>query len=200
MRDNKLDEILRATVIEYGIERVERALRRLRKSSIDRSNAGSHSGNRTTQETERSKNKSKRPRTTAPAYVSKLEIPDDIKHPLEELARKFDNKVFLPTFGDTKNFCNLYGIDVPLSPSRVSAIPRIFRYLSQLTPNEVQAILQSNTFSGPSRLAPIADAIRRSSEQRAGSDTVIRQSIRSSSEITEKKGEVSSKPRFPSKM
>ena len=139
-------------------------------------------------------------RTTAPAYVSKLEIPDDIKHPLEELARKFDNKVFLPTFGDTKNFCNLYGIDVPLSPSRVSAIPRIFRYLSQLTPNEVQSILQSNTFSGPSRLAPIADAIRRSSEQRAKSDTVIRQSIRSSSEITEKKGEVSSKPRFPSKM
>ena len=78
---------------------------------------------------ERSKNKSKRPRTTAPAYVSKLEIPDDIKHPLEELARKFDNKVFLPTFGDT-NFCNLY------RNRRAFARYLLLGTSRQMTPNE----------------------------------------------------------------
>ena len=43
---------------------------------------------------------------------------------LLELANRFQDKSFLPIFGYIRNFCQVYGIDVPASKSRASAIPR----------------------------------------------------------------------------
>ena len=78
-----------------------------------------------------------------------------------ELAGRFQDKSFLPTFGDIANFCHFYQIDKPASKSRASAIPRVFKFIASMEADDVRIILDQGMFSGPSRLGPIADAIRR---------------------------------------
>lgn len=103
-----------------------------------------------------------RPRPNAQEYVSRMRLPARKMAVMFEVAERFDRKTFLPTFSDIINFCHSYGIDVPLSRTRASSIPRIFRFLAHEVPNnEIQRILDDGAFSGPSRLGPIADAIRR---------------------------------------
>ena len=80
---------------------------------------------------------------------------------LLELAKRFQDKTFLPTFGDIRNFCQVYGIDVPASKSRASAVPRVFKFIAKMDSSEIQRIVDDRLFSGPARLGPIADAIRK---------------------------------------
>ena len=42
-----------------------------------------------------------------------------------------------------------------------SAIPRIFKIIATMDSSRTQAILDADMYSGPSKLGPIADAIRR---------------------------------------
>ena len=99
---------------------------------------------------------------TATEYAAKMELADDKKTTITTLAERFECKAFLPTFGHVANFCETYGIDVPASRTRASAIPRVFKFLAnEMEAEEVQRILDDGMFSGPSRLGPIADAIRR---------------------------------------
>ncbi len=68
----------------------------------------------------------------------------------------------MPTFGDIAHFCQAYDIDEPVSKSRASAIPRVFRAIAAMDAEDTQMLLDYGAFSGPSRLGPIADAIARS--------------------------------------
>ena len=86
---------------------------------------------------------------------------------MTELAQRFHSKSFLPTFGDIANFCQTYNIDVPASKSRASAIPRVFKFIAAMEADEIQRMLDEGMFSGPARLGPIADAIRRNGRGRA---------------------------------
>ncbi|MCY4443123.1 MAG: DUF2513 domain-containing protein [Deltaproteobacteria bacterium] len=161
--NEKLENALRIMVSRYGMGRVQDTLRQIdgsvrarRKEKELSARDMVHRANGVAQ---------LRLRNPARAYVSKLESPVEVHRALVELAQKFDDKAFLPTFGDVRNFCRFYGIDLPASPSRGSAIPRIFKRLSQLPPVDLRAILRTGAFSGPSQLAPIADAIRRRSRR-----------------------------------
>ena len=198
MEEERLDAALRAIVRQYGIERVDRTLRRIRASFLARATSEPLSGHRPEQKAKRPR--PPRPRITAPAYVSKLQVPAEMQMLLAELAQKFEDRTFLPTMGDVRNFCLIYGTDQPASTSRMSAIPRIFERLSQLTSAEIQSMLQANSFSGPSRLAPIADAIRRSSRQRGQPTPTALRSTDASPQATDTEREVSSKPPLPSKI
>ena len=100
-------------------------------------------------------------------YASRLDLPPEKKRVVVELAERFENKSFLPTFGDIANFCGIYGIDAPTSKSRSSAIPRVFRLIAAMETDKIQRILDSGLFSGPSRLGPISDAIRRNAKNSA---------------------------------
>ena len=91
-----------------------------------------------------------------------MELASDKQATVCALAERFERKDFLPTFGDIRNFCEVYSIDVPASKTRASAITRVFKFLAnEMEADEVQRILDYELFSGPSRLGPIADAIRR---------------------------------------
>ena len=199
--EKELNDTLHAMVLEHGLENVERALGRIRKSTVAGRGRSNRSPTRSKQKRKSDAKKiGRKTKITALGYISKLDVDVDIGVPLEGAARQYDNKSFLPTFGDIRNFCAIHGIEVPASPSRVAAIPRIFRYLSLLDPGEMRSMLQSNSFSGPTRLAPIADAIRRSSEKRATDSTADGGMPGSSSEKMET-GEIdNSKPPIPSKM
>ncbi|MYC08115.1 MAG: hypothetical protein F4X57_13240 [Chloroflexi bacterium] len=104
----------------------------------------------------------KKSKPNAAEYADKMELRPDKQDAITALAERFERKDFLPTFGDIRNFCDIYGIDVPASKTRASAIPRVFKFLAnEMEADEVQRILDYDLFSGPSRLGPIADAIRR---------------------------------------
>lgn len=159
--NEKLENTLRTMVSRYGMERVQDTLRQINGPVRARRKEKELSTRDIVQKANGVG--SLRLRNLAQTYVSKLELPVRVHGALVELAQKFDEKAFLPTFGDVRNFCRLYGIDLPASPSRGSAMPRIFKHLSQLPPVDLWAMLRTGAFSGPSQLAPIADAIRRRS-------------------------------------
>ena len=70
----------------------------------------------------------------------------------------------------------MYGIEEPRSKTRLSGMPRIFKFLGTMDAAEVKTMLDDRMFSGPAELGPIADAIRsKAREMRMGTqDTQTR--------------------------
>lgn len=162
-----LKDELMAMVKEHGFDQVERQLKQL--ATTERTTSGEFStGSPSRAKTIQSKPRS-RPKPTPSEYVSKLEIPIEKKRGVSELAARFEKKTFLPSFGDIVSFCHSHGVDVPLSRTRANAVPRVFKLLVTLEADEIQRILDERHFSGPSRLGPISDAIRRSGRSAARS-------------------------------
>ena len=159
MTKAKLKDTLRLIVRQYGFEQVDQSLREIRLA--DRQLKSSKQSKVLSDKKSVTKPLNKRAKVNAPEYVAKMELSSKKKPIATELAKRFENKAFLPTFGDIRNFCQIYGIDEPASKSRVSAIPRVFKFIATMKTDEIQRILDDGMFSGPSRLGPIADAIRR---------------------------------------
>ena len=168
MSESGLRSALHRLIQDHGYSEVQRGLRELKPSGLPRKNLR-RSKKDETLSSNRATTKPKRhsSRVTAPEYVAKAEISSENRPLVDELSRRFENKSFLPTFGDVSNFCQIYGIDEPASRSRAGAIPRLFKFLAAMEIDEIRRILDNGMFSGPSRLGPIADAIRRSAVRRA---------------------------------
>lgn len=163
MTETKLKDTLRLMVHRYGFERVEHSLQEIRSldhplKSTKRSKALPNGA--------AAKPQKKKSKVTAPEYVAKMELSAERESAVVELAKRFEDKCFLPTFGDIREFCQIYGIPEPASKSRASAITRVFKFIATMEIDELQNILNNGMFSGPSRLGPIADAILHHSTRR----------------------------------
>ena len=158
-----LRETLASIVDEYGFERVSQSLQEIGFSK--HRPEGSKRNVRSTAAV----SGHRRPKATAPEHVAKMGLPAEKEPAVAELARRFEDKAFLPTFGDIANFCRTYGIDEPASKSRASAIPRVFKFIASMEADEIQRLVDLRHFSGPARLGPIADAIRNSGRARRSS-------------------------------
>ena len=155
MTDSKVKTILQPIVQEYGLGSVLKSLGQISDAQCGRLEQFATLGSNIADGT-----KQKRPRVTAPEYVDKMNLPVEKVAAVTELARRYQQKSFLPTFGDISSFCQVYEIQVPASKGRASAIPRVFKFIAEMEPREIQQILDDGMFSGPSRLGPIADGIR----------------------------------------
>ena len=93
-------------------------------------------------------------------YVGRMLLPSDKARVMKRAAQYFEDKAFLPSIADIREFCRVYSVDLGKSVSRTSAIPRIFTFLAAMDTDQVSKILDEGAFSGPARLGPIADAIR----------------------------------------
>jgi len=161
MTGSKLTSTLRSMVSEYGFERVNKVLHQVATSTgqSKESKLISQSSNKNKQVPVVAT--SKKRRATAEQFVERMELSPERYLVIVELAKRFERKSFLPTSGDVRNFCQIYGLDEPASKSRSSAIPRVFRFLATMETDEIKKVLEGGMFSGPSRLGPIADTIRR---------------------------------------
>ena len=159
MTSNELETALLSLVRRYGFALVEHCLQDIGLSE-DQPRCSSLSGilSDTSIST---KPPSRRLKISAPEYVAKLDLPLEKKTAMVELARRFECKTFLPTFGDIANFCQTHGVNIPASKTRASAIPRLFKYIATMDSSRTQAILDEEMYSGPSKLGPIAEAIRK---------------------------------------
>ena len=160
MTETELKTTLRFMVRCHGFEQVDRFLQEIRLSR-HQPNSSKHRVASSDDDAATRSDKQKKAKVTALKYVEKMEFPSEKAPAIVELAKRFEDKSFLPTFGDIRIFCRIYGVDEPASKSRASAIPRIFKSIATLKTDDIQKILDDGTFSGPSRLGPIADAIRR---------------------------------------
>lgn len=151
-----LKDMLCLMVGRHGPEQVARALREVvsahRRKNPNKAKASPKNS---------AKTKPVKKKTTAPEYVEKMDLPSEKKRVMAELAKRFEKKAFLPSFGDIREFCLIYRIVEPASKSRVSALPRIFKFIATMETSKIQMILDDRLFSGPARLGPIADAIMR---------------------------------------
>ena len=157
--ENELKDALLRMVQEYGFNQVNDALMTLGTSESEFTNPRQGVAPAVNSAPMRTRRRSTR--TTAPQYVAKMTLQPETEAAVTELANRFEDKTFLPRFGDISRFCEIYGIDVPASRSRASAIPRVFKFLASMETDKIQRIVDRRSFSGPARLGPIADAIRR---------------------------------------
>ena len=164
MTQASLEGALRSMVRRYGFEQVNESLQEIgiSDSYLEKPN---HKAMPPTDSVDAQANK-RTPRITAIEYVAKMDLPPEKKAPVTELAKRFERKSFLPSTGDIANFCQVYRLDKPASKSRASAIPRVFKYIASMDAIAIQKILDEGMFSGPSRLGPIADAIRNNGRAR----------------------------------
>ena len=160
MTGDRLATSLRELVQEHGLEQVSRSLHEIGGLDGPAQDAAPSAG-RPVQRSAARRGKQKRA-ATALERVERMDLPKETADSVVELARRFDTKSFMPTFGDIAQFCQIYDIDEPASKSRASAIPRVFRAIAAMDAEDIQMLLDYGAFSGPSRLGPIADAIARS--------------------------------------
>lgn len=167
MTQNNLEARLRALVLEYGFEQVHKHLHDIQtfKPDLMQSQQSLVPSN----EKENIQTSSRKPKVTAPEYIAKMQLLPEKERTVAEIADKFQEKTFLPTFRDIEHFCEANSIDVPASRARASAVPRIFKFIASMEVDDIQNMLNEGMFSGPSRLGPIADAIRRNGRARATS-------------------------------
>ncbi len=168
MKDRTLTDELRLLVSRYGLDKVDVELQRLvarQPTTVTRSKPKPNGD---------VSRKARRPRARvkAPEYVAKMDIEGDRIATLLALAERFEAKSFLPRCADIRNFCHIHGIDEPASKSRAGAIPRLFKHLAAMDPNDIQRLLDENAFSGPAELGPLADAIREHGRAARGPNAV----------------------------
>lgn len=155
--ENELRPTLSLMVERFGFENVSRALREMEKSKTDRkARLGAGAQKRINRGDGGCANR----RLSAVEYVQNMNIPEERAELLGRAAEEFERREFLPTLGDIRSFCEVYGIEEPKSKSRASGIPRIFKFLRTLDEADVKRMLDDRMFSGPAKLGPIADAIR----------------------------------------
>ena len=161
----ELDEQLRLLVQQYGIAEVQRRLRvimgpRLRSSA----------------------------RKSARDCVTGMELQSNKKERLLTLAQLFEEKRFLPKTADIRNFFGAYGPAPMKFKSRQDAILQTFRFLSSLSDEQLDRIINEGSFAGPSELGPIADAIKAKSADMRHADDSASSAIREINDLDPLRG------------
>ena len=104
---------------------------------------------------------------SAAACVGRMTLSPHKIAAVRRAAELFDDKRFLPALSDIREFSRVHGLDLPKTASRASSIPRVFAFIASMDTDVIENTLDDGAFSGPTRLAPIADAIRSHSAPRS---------------------------------
>ena len=147
MARNDLTERLRTLVSNHGISAVLHSLAEIESS--------------TSLEPQQRKSRSVPKKSLSAAEcVNRMYLAPSKTNVIRRAADMFDQKHFLPVLADVKEFARVHGFELPKSVSRASSIQRVFAYIASMDTDAIERILDEGAFSGPSRLGPIADAIR----------------------------------------
>ena len=177
MTSSSLLEDLRPVLDRYGPEPVDQTLRIIERHGLEsvrrasreiclennRENGRDTNSPRHRQKAKHQPSKSK---PTAVGYVNKMELHNDKRAAMTAVAEQFENCSFLPTIGEVRQFWIHYDLGQPAPKSRAAAIPRVLTFVSTMDTEEINRMLSSGFFSGPTRLGPISDAIKGKRQER----------------------------------
>lgn len=149
-----LTQLLRVLVEEWGYDNVKEALAHLPHEAL----VASEVGDPLTRASRRERNRSKRP--NALDAIRKLQTPDDRRDALLAIAAKFDERRFLPSVGDIRQFLSMMGREPIAMKDRSDGVRSLIAVLVELPLERLEHLASSSSYSGPAQLGPLSDAIR----------------------------------------
>lgn len=148
-KENVLEDLLVLLVNRWGYPAVLRRLEALkghdgdsRMRSVDKGSEVKHH------------------RLTARDYVERTDLPIRKKGILLQLAQRFEDREFLPTIGHVKEFLERRNVHLGSVRGRGAAASKVIETLRSLPDEHLEAMLHDESYSGPSRLGPLSDAIK----------------------------------------
>lgn len=150
-----LDLELRLLIAQHGKTRVSKALSAIGEVDLTEINVEI----KAYEDKAKRKNTQRRSRKSIEEMVQDAN-PDSFhaKHLIEQLARRFENKEFLPEFREVKRFLESRRVPVAKFRSRAEALPTVIRLLAQSTIDDLQALDEKKQSLG-SDLGIITDQI-----------------------------------------
>lgn len=142
-----LIKLLQTLVDEWGHENVARAL-----ASTDVSLKGPAEG-------AGPRSSKKRVRLSATEQIQRSALEGEQKEVLLHLAARYDQKLFLPSVADVREFLIMMGTRPIGMKDRTQAFRVLLGSLRQLPVARLRQLAQTALHSGPSELGPISDAI-----------------------------------------
>lgn len=151
-----LSNLLRPLLDEWGPDDVRAALEKLVLQS-------ERDGRRSYGAAKSQSDRNARP--TAINLVENLDLENERKRPLTVLAKRFDNKDFLPSTADVREFIIMAGERPPTMKNRQDSFRNLLRVLLRLSPERLQQVADAASHAGPAQLGPISDAIAAAGER-----------------------------------
>ncbi|MDE0405433.1 MAG: hypothetical protein OXI53_08995 [Nitrospira sp.] len=150
-----LDLELRLLIAQHGKPRVSKALSAI--GEVDLSEIGVEI--KTYEEKAKRKDTQRRSRKSIEEMVQDAN-PDsfDAKHLIEQLARRYEKKEFLPELREVKRFLESRRVPIAKFRSRAEALPMVLSLLAQFTLDDLQALDEKGRYRG-SDLGIITDQI-----------------------------------------
>jgi len=142
-----LTKLLQMLVDEWGHETVAAAL-----ASTNDSFEGFAEGRQP-------RSAKKKVRVSATEQIQRLPLEGEQKELLLQLAERYDQKLFLPSVADVREFLIMMGTRPIGMKDRTQAFRVLLGSLSQLPVARLRRLSQTALHSGPSELGPISDAI-----------------------------------------
>lgn len=144
-RKKLLSNLLQPLLEEWGHEEIEVALRSLANLST----VGASQDRQIRQKA----------KPLASDQVVRMELPEPQASILRDLAARFDRKQFLPSVADVREFMVMAGERPVDMKDRSEAFRRLLPMLTLLPPDRLERLANNAQHSGPTRLAPLSDAI-----------------------------------------
>lgn len=164
-RRSFLRSILSAVIEEWGYEAARESLDEIAGRPSSQSHEPQAKSGRGTRSDPGGRAREK---PTASTMAANMSLPPTQKQLIQELAIQYDDKKFLPTAGDVRYFFEVHGEVPPSGKQRRELFRRVLKLLSTLPDSALKKILEERVHTGPSRLAPLSEAMRRVGEQRTG--------------------------------
>lgn len=155
-RHRLLDALIKALIEEWGREKVEASIKhvcgemadRPQKRPLPEGRFGKHA-------------------STALSVASRIEIDDERRKLILEIAERYDQREFLPNMEDWKEFMILAGRRSGGARTRTDAFKLMLPHLRGLSVHQLNELIEFSRNTGPSRLGPISDAISEAGRRRS---------------------------------
>jgi hypothetical protein len=150
-RHDLLESLLTPLLREWGRDAVLACIAELDANSVPRERQRRPDG------ADRSPS-SRKP--NAVEITDRAELPTTKRDALLKLASLFDRKLFLPTASDVRHFLELRAQQPGPVKQRLDAFRKVLALLSGMADEELERLIKSSTYAGPTQLGPLSDAIR----------------------------------------
>lgn len=150
-----LRSLLVPFVQEWGVGELEEVIREIALSSSATSDKESPENANVSSRSDR--------RPNAVSIVERLDVIESRKRALLTIANQYDQKTFLPSLSDVRNFLEMRGRDQYGLKHRPDAFRKVLKVLLDLREDSLLKLIDSEAYSGPSQLGPLSSAIRDSS-------------------------------------
>lgn len=158
MRKNTLRKILSVLVDGFGYEEVRKSLDGLGSEAAGAEPLG-------TSPSKRGKNPRPRTKPNAITAVESLSVSDKRKKDaLMALARKFEEKTFMPNVNHVRAFLRQQGKDNSRVKSRQQAVSIVFKCLADWETRNLRELDMRGAYAGPKSLSAIAESIERAGQ------------------------------------